>query len=343
MNNEQILLDIFKKHHYSDSRFKMQKLVMLLSLVACVFSVIIISIFFVNYFYMYIFVGAVVCIGIAFLLYVLKVVSFNTATLIYMLYLCFVLTPVFWYLTHISGSAPYVSLIIMVAILLIFSGKTQRIMFLAYITLLLVLSVISIIIDVPVVSDIASLIYSSAAFIIAVLLISFYMFSKLKKYEQMHEQFLRGSFRDELTRLFNRKVLDSIMQYEEKIYKTEKGDYILIMLDVDKFKQMNDEHGHVYGDIVLRNIARCIEEKVRSSDFVVRYGGDEFLVIQTHATNESVNAFIKRIEDEMEKSCYLDIKVSVSYGYAKRSECKEAAEVLVLADKRLYEHKESKK
>jgi diguanylate cyclase (GGDEF)-like protein len=80
---------------------------------------------------------------------------------------------------------------------------------------------------------------------------------------------------------------------------------------------------------------------VRSTDFVVRYGGDEFLVVQTNASNSSVHLFIDRIEEAMDLSCYLDVKVSVSYGFAARSECEMPEEVLALADKRLYEKKQT--
>ncbi len=113
------------------------------------------------------------------------------------------------------------------------------------------------------------------------------------------------------------------------------------MFDIDKFKQMNDEHGHVFGDIILRNVAECINDKVRSSDFVVRYGGDEILVVQTNSTNKSMRFFIDRIEEAMDSSCDLGVEVSASYGFAARSECEKPEEVLMLADKRLYEKKEA--
>jgi diguanylate cyclase (GGDEF)-like protein len=88
-------------------------------------------------------------------------------------------------------------------------------------------------------------------------------------------------------------------------------------------------------------VAKCIKDKVRSSDFVVRYGGDEFLVVQTNATSNSINHFIDRMEEAMDSFCGMDIKVSTSYGFAARSECKTPEEVLALADKRLYEKKEA--
>ncbi len=341
MDSEQVLLSMFKQQHYDSTRFKMQKMVVLFSAIACSCGVAVMSVFYIDLLYVYIFAGAVVWAGITMLLYWLKAFSFNIASLVFMIYICFVLTPVFWYLTGITGAAPYVSLIILVAILSMFTGNILKRLFFVYLVSLLALTVYSAIVQIPTTANLPSLMYTLIAFLIAVILISSYMLSKQRKFEQMNDQFLRSSFKDELTRLLNRKVLDIIIEYEESKYKENKSDYILVMLDVDKFKQMNDEHGHVFGDIILRNIAKCINDKVRSSDFVVRYGGDEFLVVQTDASEQSVRLFVERIEEAMKSSCYMDVVVTVSYGFAARSECKTPEDVLALADKRLYEKKEA--
>ena len=342
MDSEQILLKLFKQQHYDETRYKMQKIVMLFSTIACACGTASMILFYSGMLDIYVFAGAVICSGVAMLLARLKVVSFNTACLSFILYACFILVPIFWYLTGITGSAPYVSIAVLVAILSMFTGKLLKRLIYPYLGMLLVLAIYSAVVEIPVAADLPSLIYTVVAYILAVILIFSYMLSKQKKIEQMSDQFLRSSFRDDLTRLFNRKVLDIILQYEEKLYKENKSDYILVMFDVDKFKQMNDEHGHVFGDIILRNVAKCINDRVRSSDFVVRYGGDEFLVVQTNATDKSVQLFIDRIEEAMEASCYMEIKVSASYGIAARSECETPQEVLALADKRLYEKKEAR-
>ncbi len=339
MDSEQILFDMYKQQNYDDAQYKMQKMVMLFSAIACVLGTAMMIIFYSGMIGIYIYAGAVICAGVTMLLFRLKAISLNNACFFFVLYVCFILVPLFWHQTSIMGSAPYISIAVIVAILLMFTGKRLKVLFFSYLGLLIGLTVYSAVVEIPVAADLPSLIYTIIAYILTVFLIAIYMLVKYKKFDEMNDKFLRSSFKDELTRLLNRKLLDMIMRYEESLYKIDKSDYILIMFDVDKFKQMNDEHGHVFGDIILRNIAKCIKEKARSTDFVVRYGGDEFLVVQTNSSNDSVRLFIDRIEEAMTSSCYLNIKVSVSYGFAARSECKVPEEVLELADKRLYEKK----
>ena len=341
MDSEQILLNIYKQQHYDATQYKMQKFIVSLGAIASFAGVVLMMIFYTGMLYVYTFAGAVIWAGVAMLLARLKVVSLNIASLTFMLYACFVLIPVFWHLTGIMGGAPHVSLILLVGILSMFSGKTLKLMLFFYLMLLSALTIFSIVVEIPVAADIPKLGYTIAAYIIAVMLISFYLLLRIKEFDKMNDVFLRSSFKDELTRLFNRKVLDLIMQYEESLYKQEKSDYILVMLDIDNFKQINDEHGHVFGDVILRNIAKLINDKVRSSDFVVRYGGDEFLVVQTNATNNSISLFTDSIEEAIASFCETDMNVSTSYGFAARSECKTPEEVLVLADKRLYEKKKA--
>ncbi|MEX1308574.1 MAG: GGDEF domain-containing protein, partial [Eubacteriales bacterium] len=96
-------------------------------------------------------------------------------------------------------------------------------------------------------------------------------------------------------------------------------DYILVMLDVDNFKKMNDTKGHIFGDIILRNLAKCITDEVREEDFVVRYGGDEFLVVQTKSSEASLHALTERLDAAIEASCYMDVEISISYGFAARA------------------------
>ncbi len=343
MDSEQILIDIFKQQHYDATRDKMQKIILILSAVACSAGIVVMSVFYSGFLYIYTFAGAVICIAINLVLVQLKAIVLNTASFFIMLYLCFLLIPAFWYLTGVMGSAPYVSIIILVALLSMFSGKMLKGLLFSYLGVLLLLCIYSAFREIPTAEDVPAVVYTLAAYSITVVLTATYMLSKLKKFDQLNDKFLRSSFKDELTRVYNRKLLDIIIQYEEAKHKKEGSDYIFVMFDIDKFKQMNDENGHVFGDIVLRNVAKCINEKVRSTDFVVRYGGDEFLVVQTNSTPDSVVVFLERIDKAMETSCYLNVDISVSYGYAARSECKTPQEVLELADKRLYEKKEASK
>ena len=88
------------------------------------------------------------------------------------------------------------------------------------------------------------------------------------------------SERDPLTNLANRRHFLSVMQAEQARGGAEAGfDGALLLVDIDHFKHVNDSHGHAAGDIVLCEVARRLNEAVRGDDLVVRWGGEEFLVL----------------------------------------------------------------
>ena len=96
---------------------------------------------------------------------------------------------------------------------------------------------------------------------------------------RLYEEAKTGSLHDHLTRLPNRRFMQIQM---EKCIDTAKryGEYLsVIMLDIDHFKRYNDMLGHVQGDRLLVNLAGILSKEMRSSDFVFRYGGEEFLII----------------------------------------------------------------
>ncbi len=85
--------------------------------------------------------------------------------------------------------------------------------------------------------------------------------------------------RDPLTRALNRRFLSSILSREIGFANANHTPLSVLLLDVDHFKRINDTHGHPVGDEVLRQVAEAVTENVRPSDFVFRYGGEEFLVV----------------------------------------------------------------
>lgn len=343
MNNEQALLHMFKQQHYEDLRHRMQKVIMTLLALASIAGVVMLTFFKASPHFFAVFALSVVLALLAIILAAYNVLPLNTTSFGYMIYACFVLVPTLWYLTGVADVAPYISLIILIGILSMFSGRLLNSLLTAYLILLAGLAVYSGIFEVPASEDATYLIYLIAVYLSAVCLITVYTLYKHKQFEELNDQFLRSSFKDDLTQVYTRKLLGIIIQFEETRYRKEKSDYIFVMFDIDKFKQMNDTRGHIFGDIVLRNVAQCLSDKVRDTDFVVRYGGDEFLVVQTGATKASQSAFIERIDAAVKESCYMDIDVSISYGLARRSECHTAGEALELADRRLYALKAEKR
>ena len=141
----------------------------------------------------------------------------------------------------INGGTPFVMVIVMLAIMMVFSGKMQRVIQLCYLLVMLGLSVYSFLTMAK--TEMLYTIYKSAAFFISALLIAYYMQYMLKKYDQMHDRFLRGSIKDELTRVLSRGVMEVVIEYIESLYKTKQTDYVMVMIDVDNFKKLNDQYG----------------------------------------------------------------------------------------------------
>ena len=86
--------------------------------------------------------------------------------------------------------------------------------------------------------------------------------------------------RDPLTRLLSRRFLPTILSREIALHRrTGQGSFSVVLIDLDQFKEINDQHGHDAGDLVLQHAAALIAASVRPSDFVFRYGGEEFVVV----------------------------------------------------------------
>ena len=117
--------------------------------------------------------------------------------------------------------------------------------------------------------------------------------------------------------------------------------FSLIMIDLDDFKRLNDEHGHLEGDRVLREIADTIKANVRDSDLVARYGGDEFAIILPGMGYERCRSVVDRLSEAIVELGYFD---HVSIGAALYPEEANTAEELVnLADTRMYREKHRSK
>jgi diguanylate cyclase (GGDEF)-like protein len=100
---------------------------------------------------------------------------------------------------------------------------------------------------------------------------------------------------DKLTGVFNRNYLDVLMEYEAQKIQQEHYSTAFLMIDIDCFKYFNDEYGHDFGDKVLAEVAHVISRKLRESDYVGRFGGDEFLVILPKTSIADACAISRRI------------------------------------------------
>lgn len=156
-----------------------------------------------------------------------------------------------------------------------------------------------------------------------------------------------SAFRDGLTNLYNRKFLDEHLTKLVPQALRENIKIGVLMLDMDHFKSVNDEYGHDIGDLVLKELGKILSENVRESDIVVRYGGEEFIILLIGVDNEeSVLEVANKIRTKVSKNeinVYAGNKLrkTVSIGFSMFPEDSTNFDIVLKnADIALYEAKE---
>jgi diguanylate cyclase (GGDEF)-like protein len=125
---------------------------------------------------------------------------------------------------------------------------------------------------------------------------------------------------DPLTGLYNRRYFERLMEREMALSIRNDETISIVLLDIDNFKKINERHGHVGGDAVIRNVGRIISEQVRDSDVACRFGGDEFFILCRHATISNVIGFADDLLHALAIDPYRpngqEVGVTVSIGVA---------------------------
>lgn len=156
------------------------------------------------------------------------------------------------------------------------------------------------------------------------------------------------AIKDSLTGMYNRHYFNEIINKELERAMRYKYFMSVMMIDMDKFKMINDNYGHEQGDFVLKGIAVCLGENIRASDIVIRYGGDEFLIVLPETDSKALRNVIKKMKKEVirwSKEADLGFIVRLSIGgYTLNPNRKKSVyEILKEADKRLYKDKRHSK
>ena len=179
-------------------------------------------------------------------------------------------------------------------------------------------------------------------------------FKKLRKHlgEQMTaatrerlkaEKFYGLSILDPLTGLYNRRFGEARLQEEMERAEKSGTPLVLIAMDFDKFKQINDQHGHAAGDLALKAFSRRLQRAIRACDVPIRIGGDEFLVILPECSQDKAQAILNRISPVEVKSAQHNFPVFFSHGTAQYQLSDTPATLTARADQRLYEAKQQRK
>ena len=154
----------------------------------------------------------------------------------------------------------------------------------------------------------------------------------------------RLALTDPLTQLPNREALNGQLSREEERYRRYGRPLSLAVCDIDRFKAVNDRYGHATGDAVLREVAACLRESLRETDFVARFGGEEFVILLPETAPEQAAGALDTVRmavaaRRVECRGAAPLNVTVSFGVACFGEGDDAERVFIRADAALYQAK----
>jgi diguanylate cyclase (GGDEF)-like protein len=160
----------------------------------------------------------------------------------------------------------------------------------------------------------------------------------------------KQSLTDGLTGLYNRRSLDQLMSREVALSERHGTPLSIVMIDMDKFKEVNDQHGHAAGDHMLRSFADCVRITLRKTDLAFRYGGDEFMIALPQTPVAQAYQVVQKLRqafasvDFSDAIAHLAEQPTLSIGVAQRSitdNTATLASLLSAADTALYEAKKN--
>ena len=160
------------------------------------------------------------------------------------------------------------------------------------------------------------------------------------KYKKMEEELYLLAITDPLTQAYNRRYFMQRLEQELERTKRSKQAFSIIMADLDHFKNVNDRFGHASGDYVLKSFVELIQQRIRKTDTLARWGGEEFILLLPETPREKAVDLAEELRSQLSN---LDIpgigKVTVSFGVVDSCEGDTEDSIVMRADKVLYEAK----
>lgn len=153
---------------------------------------------------------------------------------------------------------------------------------------------------------------------------------------------LQTALHDPLTGANNRAGFDEALAREIDLARRHDTPLSVLIADIDHFKKINDEYGHLYGDCVLREVAHRIQRCIRRSDMLFRYGGEEFVILLSNTTKAGANLTAERIRFAIARAnreCEQGQEVTISLGGTNLREGDDAESLFARADNALYQAK----
>jgi diguanylate cyclase (GGDEF)-like protein len=195
--------------------------------------------------------------------------------------------------------------------------------------------------------DVASLSYASQAVgqLAPFLLVAYLTTTLSADITEARERIENLAQTDALTGLYNLRMFNEVWQRTHDMSERERGLYALLMIDMDKLKDINDAFGHEAGNSAITLVAQCLQRSIRNTDYAARFGGDEFAVLLPGASPEIAEAVVKRVRHNVYKTT-LDlrsrmIRCSVSIGVVNYpKDGRDMRDLLSIADRKMYRDKE---
>lgn len=160
----------------------------------------------------------------------------------------------------------------------------------------------------------------------------------IKQHELEKEYYKELATKDSLTQLYSRYYFNEwIIQHEEYIKRNDKKS-VLVMIDINNFKKINDTYGHLEGDRVLRFVSKVIRKNIRNMDIAVRFGGDEILIVFPDAKIEDILKRMENINEKLKNGPF-EFSLSLSYGLSFLDKNTSYLKALKEADEKMYKMK----
>jgi diguanylate cyclase (GGDEF)-like protein len=189
--------------------------------------------------------------------------------------------------------------------------------------------------------------------LVLLILVNTYIVSRRIEFRQLRQKMISSamqnelirlqSFTDPLTEIYNRRSLEELAGRFIGQAKRLGNPLTFLLIDVDRFKQVNTQFGHLTGDFVLTEIATLLKGSIRGTDAAIRYGGDEFLIVLSNTDAGGATTVVRRMQgflrDWNHSSSLSDFTISLSIGLAEWTGAETLDELLDLADRNMYEEK----
>ncbi len=181
-------------------------------------------------------------------------------------------------------------------------------------------------------------------FILCSLFVYFYEYSRqeaLVIIQKQNKQLFELANVDALTNIYNRRRLNKALDEYSESHKQQNKQFSVVILDIDKFKNINDNYGHNVGDSVLKEVSELIRANIRANDILGRWGGEEFMLVLAETTVEEAALVAENLRALLDKHDFKFVgSVSASFGIAGCDKQNNMENLINQADKALYTAKE---